>query len=156
MRLVAFHVQHVWSPSLCPMLTSLCRLCPTPHSLYTHTHVHSVTHTHTHTHKHALTHTHTHTLSLAHILTVTLTHSHTHTLTHSHAHTYTHVRFLRHVILCVITSIACSVVQQLGLPDCGINPSGARYISEVLCNHHITCNIQKLNLSDNVNVSEPR
>ena len=47
-----------------------------------------------------------------------------------------------------------SVVQQLGLPDCAINPSGARYISEVLCNKHITCNIQKLNLSDNINVSE--
>ena len=50
--------------------------------------------------------------------------------------------------------IPCSVVQQLGLPGCGINPSGARYISEVLCNKHITCNIQKLNLSDNENVSD--
>ena len=53
-----------------------------------------------------------------------------------HTHTHTH-----------------SVVQQLSLIGCGVSPIEVQHISEMLCNVVQTCNITKLNLSDNENVS---
>ena len=57
--------------------------------------------------------------------------------------------------MCLTCSVPLqhSVVQQLSLPGCAVSPPGVQHIADVLCNETITCNICKLNLSDNENVS---
>jgi len=52
-----------------------------------------------------------------------------------------------------IQLLYCRVVEQLSLIGCGISPVGVEHISDTLCNAVLTCNITKLNLSDNENVS---
>lgn len=53
-----------------------------------------------------------------------------------------------------VISLCCSVVHQLSVQGCGFSSVGTQHISDALCNDVLTCNIRKLNLSDNDMVSE--